>query len=276
MKRLHLALAALTVACAHRPPSELQAARSMYSEVLQQSINAETRDVRNAHDALARAEILEKKRPGSETARDQAYIALRLAQLARAHDQTNVARKKIEQRVALERQQAEQAQQQKEDERLAVQAPEPTNEGEDARATTFTREPRQTSPLDALPPGAVSREERGTVITSDALRFDTARDALSDEAESVLTTVARAAKQENSRVIVEGHTDDRGSTVQNEKLAKRRAAAVDRFLIERGVEHVEMKAVGEAQPKENNTTEEGRAANRRVEIVLMPSDDEPE
>jgi outer membrane protein OmpA-like peptidoglycan-associated protein len=73
-------------------------------------------------------------------------------------------------------------------------------------------------------------------------------------------------------VDVYGHTDSTGSDVYNQGLSERRAQAVANYLSGHGVEsaRVGTQGFGETQPVETNETEEGRAANRRVEIKIVP------
>ena len=69
-----------------------------------------------------------------------------------------------------------------------------------------------------------------------------------------------------------GHTDSVGSEAFNQTLSEQRAATVANYLTGRGVQSARLatKGYGESQPKASNTTEEGRAENRRVEIRLVP------
>ena len=77
-------------------------------------------------------------------------------------------------------------------------------------------------------------------------------------------------KYENSIVTVEGHTDNTGGYSLNQSLSERRAQAVASLLASRGVRYNRMSVVGYgfSQPKAQNTTEAGRAINRRVEIKI--------
>ena len=70
--------------------------------------------------------------------------------------------------------------------------------------------------------------------------------------------------------IIEGHTDSTGSADFNLELSQRRASAVMGFLAGQGVPPEKLKAVGFGmqQPVADNATAEGRARNRRVEIVI--------
>ena len=77
----------------------------------------------------------------------------------------------------------------------------------------------------------------------------------------------------NSMIKILGHTDNIGSASYNEALSQRRADAVVNILIDNGVQPVRLQALGrgEDDPIENNLTAEGRAQNRRVEIIIRPS-----
>ena len=85
-------------------------------------------------------------------------------------------------------------------------------------------------------------------------------------------TDALMATKERS-IIVEGHTDSQGSDAHNLDLSQRRAEAVRAYIVERGYDASRVRAlgVGEGQPLADNGTDEGRANNRRVEIVVQPA-----
>ena len=75
----------------------------------------------------------------------------------------------------------------------------------------------------------------------------------------------------NLQVIIEGHTDSVGSDEYNMKLSGRRAGAVSKYLVSKGIDstRLQAKGLGETQPIASNDTEEGRAKNRRVELKEM-------
>ncbi|MTJ05032.1 MAG: hypothetical protein FH759_10120 [Sediminimonas qiaohouensis] len=88
-----------------------------------------------------------------------------------------------------------------------------------------------------------------------------------------LRAVARSLNNyPQSRVQVLGHTDNTGSAAYNLDLSQRRAGAVSSLLITYGVSASRITSVGrgEDQPIASNLTPEGRAQNRRVEIVILP------
>jgi len=89
----------------------------------------------------------------------------------------------------------------------------------------------------------------------------------------VLNDVAATLSEYNQTTVgVVGHTDSVGSDSYNLALSERRAESVAAYLVRNGViaERIYIDGRGEAQPIASNQTEEGRAQNRRVEIVLSP------
>jgi OmpA-OmpF porin, OOP family len=72
-------------------------------------------------------------------------------------------------------------------------------------------------------------------------------------------------------IIITGHTDDQGSKIFNQNLSLRRAKAVHDYLLREGVSknRIQYEGKGESEPLGLNTTEEGRAKNRRVEFKLL-------
>ena len=91
--------------------------------------------------------------------------------------------------------------------------------------------------------------------------------------QQTLVTLAGTLKEyEKTYIDVLGHTDSTGSDAYNQTLSVNRAQAVANVLSANGVQPARMatQGYGESQPRASNTTEEGRAANRRVEIRLVP------
>ncbi len=91
--------------------------------------------------------------------------------------------------------------------------------------------------------------------------------------QSTLDQVAATLnKYESSYIDVYGHTDSTGSDAYNQSLSERRAGSVSSYLSSRGVlsQRIASRGYGESQPIATNATEEGRAANRRVEIRIVP------
>jgi outer membrane protein OmpA-like peptidoglycan-associated protein len=111
------------------------------------------------------------------------------------------------------------------------------------------------------------------VLQDDSVKFPLNKYELSPEAQARLTEFAEKLKSENKNVYVEiqGHTDATGDTAYNEELGSERAEAVRRFLNHEGVALNRMATIsyGEESPVQPNDTREGRAANRRVVLVVM-------
>ncbi len=80
-------------------------------------------------------------------------------------------------------------------------------------------------------------------------------------------------KYPNSSVQVIGHTDNQGAASYNLNLSRQRAAAVSTVLLNHGVSPYRVTSIGrgEDQPVASNLTPEGRAQNRRVEIIIIPN-----
>jgi outer membrane protein OmpA-like peptidoglycan-associated protein len=120
---------------------------------------------------------------------------------------------------------------------------------------------------------------RGTLISlpGDVL-FDFDEYAIRRDARPTLTKLAQLIRQTpEGRVLIEGHTDAKGSDVYNLKLSERRAEAVAEWLgVQEGIDtaRFDRRGLGEAQPAAPNTRRdahddpEGRQRNRRVEVIL--------
>lgn len=118
---------------------------------------------------------------------------------------------------------------------------------------------------------------RGMVLTLGDVLFDTGSSTLKAGAESVLDRLAAFMRDNpEHRLLIEGHTDSRGSDAYNIVLSDDRADAVADGLLERGISpnRMEIRALGEAYPVATNETAAGRQENRRVEIVVSDAQGE--
>jgi OOP family OmpA-OmpF porin len=109
-------------------------------------------------------------------------------------------------------------------------------------------------------------------IIINSVLFDFDSSVIKPEAAIVLKEVAAMLKQNAGKSIeVEGHTCSMGTEQYNQGLSERRANAVKKFLADQGIEVSRMSArsMGEARPVADNTTEDGRSRNRRVEFHVM-------
>jgi outer membrane protein OmpA-like peptidoglycan-associated protein len=119
---------------------------------------------------------------------------------------------------------------------------------------------------------AVKEEERGLVVTlSGGVLFRSAESTLLSSAKVKLDQVANALLSVRARnLIVEGHTDSQGSASYNQGLSQRRADAVRDYLVQRGypTDRIQARGKGKGSPIADNASPEGRANNRRVEIII--------
>lgn len=124
----------------------------------------------------------------------------------------------------------------------------------------------------------VREDVRGTVLTlSGSVLFASGQSDLLPSARNRLQDVAAALKQSDNQLTIEGHTDSKGPDEYNEALSLRRAEQVRDFLVAQGLppDRISVRGMGKYSPVASNATAEGRANNRRVEIVLQhpPAED---
>ncbi|HZS53825.1 MAG TPA: OmpA family protein [Bryobacteraceae bacterium] len=104
------------------------------------------------------------------------------------------------------------------------------------------------------------------------IHFDTGKATILPDSESTLEQVkALLDSRPDLKLRVEGHTDNVGARAANQKLSESRAAAVVAWLVGHGVDKSRLSAQGfaDTKPVEDNSSEEGRAKNRRVELVKI-------
>ncbi len=104
------------------------------------------------------------------------------------------------------------------------------------------------------------------------IQFETAKWELKKDAEMGLNVLTQfLIKNPALRIQINGHTDNIGSGADNLKLSERRAQSVVEYLIRKGIDASRLlyKGYGDAEPIADNQTEEGRAKNRRTEMVIL-------
>jgi outer membrane protein OmpA-like peptidoglycan-associated protein/tetratricopeptide (TPR) repeat protein len=102
--------------------------------------------------------------------------------------------------------------------------------------------------------------------------FDSKKTALKPESISELDNVVKLMKENPTmKILISGYTDNVGKPADNLALSKGRAVAVVNYLISKGIDHNRLlfRGFGEANPVSNNSTEEGRALNRRTELSVV-------
>jgi outer membrane protein OmpA-like peptidoglycan-associated protein len=235
--------------CSTGIPIELSDARVAYERASHgPAAKVAPAELRRAKVALQQAEVAFEDRPGATSTRALAYVAGRKAQLSEA-----VAARTIAQR---DHARAEQGRR-------------------DAQRKTAEAAEQVRSTHDSLARLAVVKEEaRGLVVTlSGSALFGASQAALLPETQSHLdqvVTVLLATQERN--LTIEGHTDSRGPGTRNVALSQRRADAVRTYLVFRGYDpdRVRASGIGEDRPVGRNGSAEGRASNRRVEIIVAP------
>jgi outer membrane protein OmpA-like peptidoglycan-associated protein len=265
-----VACAALIVGCAASvPPPELINARQAYARASAgQAAQLVPAELHKAQVALTIAEKSFQSDPKSFQTRDLAYVADRKAKMAEALATTaagNAATAKANK--DFEAAQTQIVKNAKED--LAASEAKVATEKQ-ARLEAEKRAARAQADLARL--AAVKEEERGLVITlSGSVLFASGKSALLPAAQNRLNQVADALlATKERRLTVEGHTDAQGSSNYNQVLSQKRADAVRSYIISRGypADLIHAQGIGEDRPVSNNANAEGRANNRRVEIII--------
>ena len=113
---------------------------------------------------------------------------------------------------------------------------------------------------------------KGSTATVNNLFFDLGKATLKPESEPELKRIQQVMKENMALVIeISGHTDNTGSDEINNKLSLERANAVKDYLLNGNIDssRIRTKGYGKSKPKADNSTEEGRQINRRVEIEIL-------
>jgi outer membrane protein OmpA-like peptidoglycan-associated protein len=268
--------------CAATPvPQDLSNARAAYLRA-QSGPAAQYKpdQVHEAKVALDKAEMSYLDDPADQKTKDLAYIAHRKIELAEANgasahaesvkgDADSDAKKTTKIQLANARDQLAGAGAQLARSEQQLEAEKKARADADKRAKDALGHLAATA-------GTVKEESRGLVITlSGSVLFASNKDALLPSAQERLGQVADALKSHGDReVIVEGHTDSQGSAASNRGLSDRRARSVVSFLVSRGVpsDQIRAEGLGATRPVADNGSADGRANNRRVEIILRPVD----
>ena len=113
--------------------------------------------------------------------------------------------------------------------------------------------------------------ERGLLVTLGDVLFETGKAQLLSPAFPRLDKLAEFLRQyPDRRLLIEGYTDSVGGDSYNLELSQRRAESVRMALIQRGIDpgRITIRGYGESYPVADNANAEGRALNRRVEVVI--------
>jgi outer membrane protein OmpA-like peptidoglycan-associated protein len=291
-------VATTLVACGASVTPQLADARKAYEEA--EDSAAPTRApglLAEARVSLDRAERAHDDQPGSASEKTLAERAERKARHAKAHAENHDDdRYADEHDRALSNEPVATARDVRANEHDRALSAEPVATSRDVRADEHvTREERiaaekrdaanrprndrdAAAALQNLAKVATVKEERrGVVITlTDSSLFAARGEQMSANARDNLNQVADALKQQPSDATfhVRGYTDSTGPDAENQKLSTKRAQTVAERLEQSGIQpsRIRVEGRGEADPIATNDSEEGRAANRRVEIIVDHQD----
>lgn len=268
-----LAVSTILIGCgATLPPKELVDARAAYQTAAKgPAAQQSPAELHVAKQSLDQAERSFNDEGDAPQTKDFSYVAIRKAQLADASARAALA---VKEKEALEREaqnvQADQLHKTRGE--LAKTQDQLTKEK--AAREKAEREAAQAM-ADLKRIADVKNESRGMVITlSGSVLFPTNESTLLPAAMVKLNEVADALIKGNpdSNITIEGHTDSQGQRQYNMDLSHKRAESVKGQLVSRGVagDRIKTVGVGPDRPIADNKSAEGRANNRRVEIIVEP------
>ena len=220
-----------------------------------------------AGEALAQAQ----KAESPDQVEHYAYIAEQQANTAMEMAKRKAAEKQVEtlgkekDKVVLAAREKEIAQAKAEAEARAREAEARAREAEMALEKARALE-KQLADLQA------KQTDRGMVLTLGDVLFETGKANLLPGAMSTISKLSAFLKENQSKtLLIEGHTDSRGSDSYNMELSRNRAYSVRNALLDLGVDSNRMNTAGygESKPIADNGSESGRQQNRRVEIVIQ-------
>lgn len=266
-------------------PKELNDARSAYDRAAKGSAaQLAPAELDTARQALSRAEGSFQSEGDAQQTRDLAYIAERKARIAEAQADIAQAERdrealdkdlKKSQLATIDKTKAELDAERRAKEATSAEVERTKADLLQERKAREEAEKRAAAAMASLAEVAKVKEEaRGVVITlSGSVLFATGKSDLLPIAQQKISDVAKALKDQGFKaIVVEGHTDSQGNAAKNEELSLRRAESVRQQLISQGIpaDKVRASGLGSSRPVTDNSTAEGRANNRRVEIVVTP------
>jgi outer membrane protein OmpA-like peptidoglycan-associated protein len=273
------------------PPQDLVNARTAYNRAnTGPAPTFNPADLHAAKEQLDVAEAAFRDDGDTQNTRDQAYVAVRKTELAETVARTKQANQSAEgvvsamhedQKKTVARTSAElgQTKAQVAAQGVALNAQAVALKDEKTRREEAEKRAAQAA-ADLAKFATVKQEARGMVITlSGSVLFASAKSDLLPAAQLKLNDVAKALTQEDplSKMVVEGHTDSQGAAAYNQDLSQRRAQVVRDYLVTRGIasDRISAQGFGPTRSIADNASPEGRANNRRVEIVVTPTNPAP-
>jgi outer membrane protein OmpA-like peptidoglycan-associated protein len=274
------------VACgATQPPPELVDARKAYDRA-SKGLAAQLAPAQldTAKQALDKAEKSFEDEGVDEPTPDLAYVAARKAEIAEATAGKVAAERdakqadkqfKDAQLEGLDKAKSDLSKERQAGEKTKAQLEAERKQLEQEKAARVEAERKAAAAMASLQEIAkVKEESRGMVITlSGSVLFATGKYELLPIARDKLDEVAKALTDQGYKsIVVEGHTDSKGKATDNETLSLKRAESVRTYLVSRGIpsDKITATGLGSNRPVADNGTADGRANNRRVEIVVQP------
>ena len=275
-----------TVACgATMPPPELVDARKAYDHA-SHSLAAQLAPAQldTAKQALEKAEKSFQDEGTDAPTPDLAYVAQRKSEIAEATAAKVAAERdakaadkqfKDAQLEGLDKTKAELSKERQNSEKTKAQLEVERKQLDAEKVARAEAERKAAAAMASLAEVAkVKEESRGMVITlSGSVLFATGKYELLPIARDKLDEVAKAVSDQGYKsILVEDHTDSKGKASDNDTLSLKRAESVRTYLVSRGIPSDKIRAagLGSSRPVADNATADGRANNRRVELVVEP------
>ncbi len=265
------------VACGSAVPQELARARTAYEQAAQgPAAENNPAGLHTAKQTLEVAEFSFTEEGDSQETRDLAYAAERKAQVAEAKAR-DIQSEKAKERTIAQMHSAQTAKVQTTSAELGQARAKLGVQGQQLLSEQSRREDaeRRAAAANAalLEFATVKQEPRGMVITlSGAVLFASGKADLFPTANTKLDNVVTALTSQSpeSKMVVEGHTDSQGAAAFNQDLSQKRAESVRAYLVSHGIasDRVRAQGFGLTRPIGDNASPEGRANNRRVEIIV--------
>ena len=242
-----LALSVGLAACSQDPNANLESARTNFSSLQSnpQASKMAALETKDAQDSLNKADKAYMDREDKQKVDQLAYLT---------NQRVEVAKQTIALRTA-----------EGDIKNAAAQRAQAKLDARDAQISKLKNE------LNA------KQTDRGTLVTFGDVLFDFNKAELKSSAYPNVTKLAQFLQENQERkVIVEGYTDSVGSQSYNQSLSERRANAVRMALVRAGVDQSRIVAqgYGKEYPVADNSSNSGRAQNRRVEVTIS-NDNQP-
>ena len=209
------------------------------------------------HDADTAVQAAEQPQTDPAVETHLVYMADHRVQIAKAQAQTKFAE---DQRKMLSEQNGQ------------IQLDARTHEADRAKAQTEAEKAKSDALQAQLTALQAKKTDRGMVLTLGDVLFSTGRADLKAGSVANLDRLVSFLGQAPDRTVrIEGHTDNRGGQSMNQALSQKRADSVSLYLTGRGVASNRVTSIGEGynSPVADNSTDAGRQANRRVEVIIQ-------